>query len=288
LQPDPDAQTIRGTVAITLNRPGMAGDALTLDRGDLEIESVNSDRGPLRFDMSPRQLVIRFADPTAHHRRITIGYRGTPKSGLVFFPERRVMYTLFATSQWMVAQDAPSQRATLRLRLVVPRSWSVVSNGREVARRHLSSREDVSEWRQERAVPTYTFGFVAGELSTTTSQAQGTRLRYVSAAGEFSTTEMQRIFGESARMLAFYQRRAGVRYPGPNFAQILVPRTAGQEMAGFSVVSEGYARAVLVDPLNGSLLAHELAHQWWGNMVTCRDWTEFWLNEGVATFMAAA
>ena len=45
---------------------------------------------------------------------------------------------------------------------------------------------------------------------------------------------------------------------------------------------------VLNDPGSSALAAHELAHQWWGNMVTCADWTHFWLNEGFATFMAAA
>ena len=59
-------------------------------------------------------------------------------------------------------------------------------------------------------------------------------------------------------------------------------------MAGLSIVSEEYGRAVLADPSAIGLIAHELAHQWWGNMVTCQAWTEFWLNEGFATFMAAA
>src|SRR5260221_12541438 len=59
-------------------------------------------------------------------------------------------------------------------------------------------------------------------------------------------------------------------------------------MAGLSVLSEEYGRAVLADRSVIGLIAHELAHQWWGNMVTCHAWTEFWLNEGFATYMAAA
>jgi aminopeptidase N len=59
-------------------------------------------------------------------------------------------------------------------------------------------------------------------------------------------------------------------------------------MAGLSVVSEEYGRAVLKDSMAIGLLAHEFSHQWWGNMVTCHSFTEFWLNEGFATFMAAA
>src|SRR5262249_31150989 len=72
------------------------------------------------------------------------------------------------------------------------------------------------------------------------------------------------------------------------YTQVLVANTAGQEAAGFSMLSDAYGRAVLNDPPAISLIAHELAHQWWGNLVTCRDWTHFLLNEGFATFMAAA
>ena len=89
-------------------------------------------------------------------------------------------------------------------------------------------------------------------------------------------------------MIAFFEQRAGVPYPGDTYAQALVARTVGQEMAGLSIVSEEYGRAVIADPSAIGLIAHELAHQWWGNMVTCHAWTEFWLNEGFATYMAAA
>jgi aminopeptidase N len=69
---------------------------------------------------------------------------------------------------------------------------------------------------------------------------------------------------------------------------VLVADTIGQELAGLGFLSEDYGSRVLNDPYQIGLIAHEAAHQWWGDLVTCRDWGHFWLNEGFATFMTAA
>ena len=144
----------------------------------------------------------------------------------------------------------------------------------------------VHEWRQDRPMPSYTFGFAAGRFMDVTENRKGHRLRYLGS--EFSTAQLRRIFSDSVDMMRFFEDRAGVQYPDPIYTQALVANTVGQEMSGFSVMSEDYGRAVLGDPRAESLIAHELAHQWWGNSVTCRAWTHMWLNEGFATFMAAA
>ena len=112
------------------------------------------------------------------------------------------------------------------------------------------------------------------------------RLRYLGSG--FSPAQLQRVFADSADMMRFFEERAGVPFGDPAYTQVLVANTVGQEMSGFSVMSEAYGRAVLDDPQAASLAAHELAHQWWGNSVTCAAWTHMWLNEGFATFMAAA
>jgi len=219
-------------------------------------------------------------------RTISIAYHGRPTSGLVFVPEREQLYTIFTTPQWMPAVDEPNARATFRLRLHVPRAWIGPASGREVSRRAASDGIDVVEWLQERPVPAYTFGFSVGRFSEATDREGGVTLRYF--ANGFTPDEMRTIFGESRQMLRFFEERSGVPYGSQTYSQVLVARTVGQEMAGLSVVSEEYGRAVLKDSMAIGLLAHEFSHQWWGNMVTCHSFTEFWLNEGFATFMAAA
>ena len=112
------------------------------------------------------------------------------------------------------------------------------------------------------------------------------QLRYL--AMQFNEKELLQIFRDTADMISFFEARAGVRYADSTYTQVLASGGVAQEMSGFTVMGESYGRKVLANERDVGLGAHELAHQWWGNMVTCRDWNHFWLNEGIATFMAAA
>jgi len=303
LEPRLESRTVIGTVTLSVvvqreEDPASASTTITLDRGRLEIDGVLEGSSSRAFVLDGTRVRItlpygrsnaeRRAGPLdrPETRMLTINYHGAPSSGLVFNAEREQIYTVFSTSQWMVAIDDPSARATLRLRLTMPRAWTASASGREIARREVPGNNVVVEWEQDRPVPTYTFGFAAGVFSDVTDRGGRTALRFLGRG--FTESELRRVFGETAQMISFFEARSGVPYPGDSYAQALVARTAGQEMAGLSIVSEEYGRAVIADPSAIGLLAHELAHQWWGNMVTCQAWTEFWLNEGFATYMAAA
>jgi aminopeptidase N len=111
-------------------------------------------------------------------------------------------------------------------------------------------------------------------------------LRYLATG--FSDDEVRRIFRDTADMLKFFETRSGVRYADRVYTQVLAAGGVEQEMSSFTALKEAYGKQVLENEQDLWLAAHEFSHQWWGNMVTCRDWTHFWLNEGMATFMAAA
>jgi len=288
LEPRLVSRTLTGsvTLSVVVHRDDL--ETIALNRGRLEIDGVQEDGRARAFvvDGNLVRITLPRGSPDEKRRALTVTYHGVPSSGLVFNEEREQIYTVFSTSQWMPALDEPSARATLRLRLTMPRAWTAAASGREVSRRELPANTVVMEWEQKRPVPTYTFGFAAGAFTEATDRAAGTALRYLGRG--FTESEMRRVFGESAQMIRFFEQRSGVPFPGDTYAQALVARTVGQEMAGLSIVSEDYGRAVIADPSAIGLIAHELAHQWWGNMVTCHAWTEFWLNEGFATYMAAA
>ena len=186
----------------------------------------------------------------------------------------------------MICVDDPKERATFRLRLVVPAKLTTVGNGKFVRRRVIDATKAEDEWRQERPVPTYTYGFAIGRFRTVSEKHSSTELRYVGE--DFTERQLRQIFRDSADMVSFYEERSGVKYAGPSYTQVLAAGGVEQEMAGFTALRERYGLRVLVNERDIRLGAHEMAHQWWGIGVGCEAWTHFWLNEGMATFMADA
>jgi aminopeptidase N len=288
IEPNISDRTIKGNVVLDLVVTAANQSSIELDSGDLTIDAVKEGAASVVFDAREHHATIRWPRPARVNepRQLEVAYHGAPRFGMQFFPERSQVYTVFSTSQWLVCVDAPDDRATLNLSVVLPAGLTMVASGKPVAQHILPNGTVVHEWRQDRPMPSYTFGLAAGRFTDVTENRQGNRLRYLGA--ELSGTQLRRIFVDSADMMHFFESRAGVRYREPTYTQALVANTVGQEMNGFSVMSEDYARGVLADPRAESLIAHELAHQWWGNSITCRSWTHMWLNEGFATFMAAA
>ncbi len=98
---------------------------------------------------------------------------------------------------------------------------------------------------------------------------------------------MKKVFEETGNILGFFEEKSGVKYIQQSYSQILIGDHY-QEMSGFSVLKDSYASYVLKDSSEIHLTSYELAHQWWGNMITCRSFEHFWLNKAFATLMSTA
>jgi len=283
---DVDRGSISGKeqIELTIRAPGTA---LVFDSGALVVDSVRMDDGALSYAQDAQRLLVALPAPASEgaQRRLDISYHGTPRNGLTLNADKQQAYTTYSTSQWMVAVDAPAERATLDLDVSMPAGWSAAGSGREVEHRTRDGRTTY-RWRNERETSSFLYGFVAGAFTEAMGARGHVSLSFLGAP--FSSGELQRIFRDTPEMLAFFEERAGVPYPGESYTQALVARSGGQELSGLSHMSEAFGRAVLDDATATGLIAHELAHQWWGDLLTNRDWTHFWLNEGVATFMASA
>jgi len=288
LEPDIDRKSVTGTETLSVISRTAGLREVELNCGELTIDSVKDQGVAQKFARHERQLIISLSRAMKQNetREIEIEYHGSPRRGIRFVPDRRQVYTVFSTSQWMVCVDGPDRRATLNLKLVLPAGLIAVANDRMVGQHTLANGKISSEWKQDAPVPAYLFGFAVGKFRTLTERHGHVELRYVSE--QYTDDELRKIFRDTADMIDFYEDKAGVKYPFPGYSQVLAAGGVEQEMSSFTALRETYGRDVLANERAIWLGAHELAHQWWGNMVTNRDWTHFWLNEGIASFMASA
>jgi aminopeptidase N len=280
LEPDIGAKSVKGTVRIRFVTDAPEAE---FNCGNLAIEAVRFKGAALEFSVTDHRLKVSLP---LKAREIEIDFHGTPKYGIQFFPAEQQVYTVFSTSQWLVCIDDPADKASLTLKLILPANLTPIANGRLVSQRELPNKRRVYEWQQHAAVSTYIFGFAAGPFHVVKEKRGNVEFQYF--ATNYTDDQVRRIFRDTPNMLDFFEATAGVKYADSTYTQVLAAGGVAQEMSSFTALRESYGKQVLDNEQDVWLAAHELAHQWWGNMVTCRDWNHFWLNEGIASFIAAA
>jgi aminopeptidase N len=286
LEPDVSQKTLTGTTIIKFHSNIQGLNSVTFDCGALIVDSVKQSGAKREFSISDHHLKVSLPPmKRGQSTELAITYHGAPKFGIRFFPELSQVYTVFSTSQWTVCVDAPEDKATLKLTLIVPAKLTAISNGNLISTRKIGDKEQ-SVWEQKSPIPTYVFGFSVGPFRTIREKPKSVQLQYLVTS--FTDQEARKIFRDTPDMLEFFESHSGVRYADKTYSQVLAAGGVEQEMSSFTAMNEAYGKGMLANERDLWLGAHEFAHQWWGNMVTCRDWNHFWLNEGIATFMAAA
>jgi aminopeptidase N len=256
---------------------------VTFDAGSLEIDSVLGAQ-VLGFEKINRQLRVQLVEDPELNQRVTIFYHGSPASGMFFNPELGQAHTVYATSQWMICNDAPHDKAQFRLDLLIPNDKQCISNG-ELEKITPKQDKTLYSWRQQYQAPAYTYGLVIGDFNSFEESSGRIVFKYWSSM--HNTVELKTIFNATPDMLRFFEEKSGVPYYQTVYSQVLIGNHY-QEMSGFSVLKDTYGPLILEDSSVINLISHELSHQWWGNQITCRNWNHFWLNEAFATFMSAA
>jgi len=284
IRPDLATRSIAGTTEISFERTTATAREISIPTNGLVVTGVRVDGGKVPFTHEDGVLRVAQPAPGSDSLRLAVDYHGEAPRGLVF--GEGFVYSVFDTCRWMICDDDPGVRAPITMEIVVPAGFEVVASGGAVGV-HAEGADLVRhEWREERPYSAYLYGFAAGRFAKAHEMYGAVDLRYLGPSD--TTDELCRKFERTAEMLAFFEDKAGVPLPHAAYTQVLVPGGAAQEMSSFSVLGRAVLDPILESPHEDWAIAHELAHQWWGNLLTCRTWRDFWLNEGITVFMVAA
>ena len=288
---DPAKATFTGTVVNTV-RATKDAPLLVFDSAKLTVSRVLIDGKTVAATVQGEIVAVPSTAKAGMTQKVTIEYAGSPEAGMYFVPAERaypattaVVYTQGEaedTRYWLPTYDAPDDKATSRGTVVAPEGWSVLSNGKR-----LSAEGGTSRWAMEKPHSTYLISFVAGPY---TEIPDGTDPVPVSIWTPTGLEAWGRnAFAGTDGIVRLYAKLTGTPYPWPKYAQSAVPQFmfGGMENVSATTQSLGalFPDAVKATQDGTGLSAHELAHQWFGDLVTTPRWGEAWINEGWATFM---
>jgi aminopeptidase N len=295
---------ISGSCTLTIKpiRPGLRW--ATFDAVGMEVEKVSVNSGLAKFEYDNERLTVDLGDNNGGEHVVRVDYSSAPKEGVYFtepdneHPEKEVQAWSHSEAEfarhWFPCYDHPDDKCSSEVKLTVPKEFIVVSNGKMLSKTG-KGETSTFHWREDVPHSTYLTSFVAGKFDEITQEARGVKLQYIFP--ESKRPDVLRYFGETPRMVEVFEELTGTKYPYGKYSQTTVQDFifGGMENLNATTFAMHYYpdeqseedfqvsySAPFTNAVN--LVAHELAHQWFGDLVTCADWSHAWLNEGFATY----
>ena len=298
---DGTKKSVTGKVTSTLIPFQPEFRTIVFDAEQMEIAHVTlgKDR-PLKFDVLPKTLAIHLDRSYSYNDTltVTVEYTCTPKKGLYFvqpdsgYPDKP--WQIWSQGEdmdnhfWFPCYDFPNDFSTSEMIATVPARYTALSNGRL-----LGVKEDrklgtkTFHWSETKPHVSYLTMIAVGDYAILKDAAGKLPLQYYVYPSD--TIDGRVCFRETPAMINFFNEKIGFPYTWEKYAQVIVRDfiEGGMENASATTLMDDitvYDARTRVDELPTSLIAHELAHQWWGDVVTCKDWRHIWLNESFASY----
>ncbi|MFL6233670.1 MAG: M1 family aminopeptidase, partial [Thermoanaerobaculia bacterium] len=301
---DWDARSVAGTATNTLVPllPGV--DSVVLDAAGLEVRKVrvNGAERPFSLDPQAQTLTVRLDRGYGPQDRleVAVDYSAHPQAGLYFVgPDRgypnkpRQIYSQGEADLnrfWFPSWDSPNDRTTTEMVATVKRPLLVVSNGKLLEVADQPDGRRTYHWRMDVPHSTYLVSVAIGDFTKVSDTWRDIPVDYYVPPGTDEATA-RRSFGDTPKILELFSQATGRPYPYAKYAQSAVIdfMWGGEENISATTQTARTlhdARAETDFPSEG-LVAHETAHQWFGDLLTCEDWSNAWLNEGFADYFTA-
>ena len=295
--PDFQQRTITASATLRFKPVAIALRELHLDAVDLAITNLTATEKVQGWQVTTNQVIITFeqAIPVDREASVTLRYHAQPSQGLYFrTPElgyRAEDTHLFSQGEsilarhWYPCFDAPNDKFTSEITCRVPEGMVVLSNGRKISEEPAHGLVAV-RWRQDKPHANYLLSLVAGHFRKLEDQHRDIPMAFWTIPSEsaYATTT----FRDACPAMAFFEREIGVPYPWAKYDQVCVQDfvAGGMENTSLTTLTDSTLYGEEFENTRNSqgLISHELAHQWFGDLVTCKDWSHLWLNEGFATF----
>lgn len=301
LEPRFNERVLDGVCTTRLRALDEPVERLAFDAVDLAISSVTRDGQPQRYVARDGHLEITFEPGlrAGEGCEVSVVYRAShPRAGLFFiapsaaYPQK--VAHCWTQSQdenaryWFPCLDYPHSKQPTETTIVVDEGLFALANGALVERRDEGGKS-LFRYRQEIKHSTYLMTMVAGPFEEIDLGAAGAgEVPVLLYALPGRADDARRAFGKTPAMIELFEERIGTPYPYARYSQIAVSDFIFGGMENTSATTQTdrvlHDERAAIDYSADFLAAHELAHQWFGDLLTCRDWAHAWLNEGFATF----
>lgn len=304
---DRPAKAVKGDTTIDLTPLEKPISEVVLDAEGLKYDFVGFEgqTEPLRYKVSGKNLTIALPRDYKPGEKISlrIRYSAKPKKGIYFVnpivEKGKVVRAAQIWTQgeseethhWLPSFDFPDDKATTEQLITVEDGETAIGNGKFIGKRSLDGGKVLYHYRMDVPHSLYLTSFVIGKYVKVTDKYKDIPLGFYVYPGMESL--VPQAYGKTKDMFRAFEDLTGVDYPYNKYDQTMVAQFAFGGMENITATTMAdteimFARTKLGQGLVEDLVSHELAHSWFGNLVTCRNWAELWLNEGFATFMEAA